>query len=168
MLVLVGQLEPLLGQIAADAADIQRRFREHPDSDRFLGLPGAGKRLAPRLLAEWGDERERDAQAQNVQALAGTCPVPCQSGNYAHARKRKACIKPFRNVLHLVARESVQKEEWAAAYSRQKRQQGKSHAVATRALANVWVRILFAAWSRPTRYEPAIFLAAREFHARVA
>ena len=168
MLVLVGQLEPLLGQIAAYDADIQRLFREHPDSDLFLGLPGAGKRLAPRLLAEWGDDRERYAQAQNVQALAGTCPVPFQSGNYAHARKRKACIKPFRNVLHLFAMESVQKEEWAAAYYRQKRQQGKSHSVATRALANVWVRILFAAWSRHTRYEPAIFLAARESHARVA
>jgi transposase len=168
MLALVGQLEPLLGQIAAYDAEIQRLFRNHPDSDLFLSLPGAGRRLAPRLLAEWGDDRERYAQAENVQSVAGTCPVPFQSGNYAHARKRKACIKPFRNVLHLFAMESVQKEEWAAAYYRQKRQQGKSHSVATRALANVWVRILYAAWSRHTRYEPAIFLEARKSRAPVA
>jgi len=47
----------------------------HADSDAFSSLPGAGKRLALRLLAEWGDDRARYTDATSVQALAGTSPV---------------------------------------------------------------------------------------------
>ena len=35
-------------------------------------------------------------------------------------------------------------ELWTAAYYRRKRQEGKSHSMAVRALANVWVRIFYA------------------------
>ena len=46
------------------------------------------------------DDRERYLSAASVQALAGTSPVAYQSGNYAKAHRRYACIKPFRNVLY--------------------------------------------------------------------
>jgi transposase len=59
MLALVGQLAPLLVQIAQYDAEIHRLFLSHPDSVIFTSLPRAGKRLAPRLLAGWGDERGR-------------------------------------------------------------------------------------------------------------
>ncbi len=53
--------------------------------------------LSPRLLAGWGDDRERYESAASLQALAGTSPVAYASGNYAHAHRRHACVKPFRN-----------------------------------------------------------------------
>ncbi len=57
------------------------------------------------------------------------------------------------------------KEEWAAAYDQRKRRDGKKHAVAVRALANQWVRIIFAAWRKGETYDPAVFLAALRAHA---
>jgi transposase len=59
MLVLVEQLTLLVEQIKAYDQEIHRFFGLHPDNPLFCSLPGAGQRLAPRLLAEWGDDRER-------------------------------------------------------------------------------------------------------------
>jgi len=78
-------------------------FRLHSDSRAFARLPWAGQRLAPRLLAEWGDDRGRYTDAANVQALAGTSPVPFQSGNFAKAHRRYACNKPLRHALQQFA-----------------------------------------------------------------
>ena len=131
----------------------------------FVILPGAGKRLAPRLLAEWGDDRTRYQDASSVQALAGTSPVAFQSGNFARAHRRYACNKVLRNACHQFAWQSTRLEPWALAYYQRKRQEGKTHTVAVRALANHWVRILFAAWMNRQAYDAAIFLAARQAHA---
>jgi hypothetical protein len=76
MLALVQQLCLLLDQLAAYDKEIARLFQTHADQPIFSGLPGAGKRLAPRLLAEWGDDRSRSAHAASVQALGDTSPVP--------------------------------------------------------------------------------------------
>jgi transposase len=164
MLALVSQLLPLVEQIAAYDQEITHLFLTHPDSGLFGGLPGAGKRLAPRLLAEWGDDRSRYAASTSVQALAGTAPVAFASGNYAKAHKRYACIKPLRNALFQFAWHSTQREGWARLYYQRKRAEGKSHSMAVRALANGWVRIIYAVWSQHARYETAIFEAAQLAH----
>jgi transposase len=58
-LALVAQLETLVEHIAAYDQTIQGLFTQHADHTLFASLPGAGRRLAPRLLAEWGDDRAR-------------------------------------------------------------------------------------------------------------
>jgi transposase len=124
--------------------EIGRLFLMHADSELFSALPGAGKRLAPRMLPEIGDDRTRYAAASSLQALGGTSPVLFQSGTYSKAHRRLGCIKPLRNVLQQVAWQNARIEPWARDYYQHKRAQGKSHTVAVRALANVWVRVLFA------------------------
>jgi transposase len=168
MLALASQLLPLVEQIAAYDKEITRLFLTHPDSSLFGGLPGAGKRLAPRLLAEWGEDRARYTGSQGVQALAGTAPVAFASGNYAKAHKRYACLKPLRNALYQFAWQSTRRESWALLYYQRKRAEGKSHSMALRALANGWVRIIYAVWSQHARYETAIFEAAQLAHHRHA
>jgi transposase len=74
MLALVAQLVPLLEQIATYDKEIQECFLTHADSPIFASLPGAGKRLAPRLLTEWRDDRTQYADTRSIQALAGTSP----------------------------------------------------------------------------------------------
>ena len=165
MLALVQQLAAVVEAIAAYDAEVERLFLMHPDASLFARLPGAGTRLAPRLLAEWGDDRGRYQDASSVQALAGTSPVAFQSGNFAKAHRRYACNKVLRNALHQFAWQSTRREPWALAYYQRKRQEGKTHPVAARALANLWVRILFAAWTSRQSYDPAIFLAAQQAHA---
>ncbi len=165
MLALVRQLLPVMEEIVAYDKEIERLFLTHADSHLFSHLPRAGKRLAPRLLAEIGDDRQRYQDAASLQALAGTSPVPYESGNYAKPHRRYACIKPLRNVLQQFAWQSTQTEQWARDYYERKRREGKSHSVAVRALANVWVRILFAMWIKREEYQPAIFEQARREHA---
>src|SRR5437763_4139144 len=166
MLALVAQLLPLVEQISAYEKEIAHLFLRHEDNAVFSSLPRAGKRLAPRLLAEIGDEGTRYADAASLQALAGTSPVLFQSGNYAKAHRRLGCIKPLRNALHQFAWQSTQQQGWARDYYQRKRAEGKSHSVAVRALANVWARIIFAMLSRHELYDSARFEAAQRLHAR--
>lgn len=123
--------------------------------------PEAGKRLAPKLLAEWGDNRDLYDSSSSVQALAGTSPVAFQSSKYNKARRRTSCVKPFRNALHEFAWCSVRWEPWAKEYYYRKRKEGKSHHVAIRSLANNWVRIIYVLWKNQEQYNPAIFKAAQ-------
>ena len=168
MLALVAQLLPLIEQIKAYDKEITDRFLTHADSHIFDSLPGAGKRLAPRLLAEWGDDRSRYADTRSIQALAGTCPVPWKSGEYATVHQRFACVKPLRNALHHFAWLSTRQEPWANDYYQRKRAEGKSHSMAVRALANVWVRVIFAVWHKHEVYQRATFEKAQRLHARYA
>ncbi len=165
MLSLVKQLLVVIQEIASYDEAMRTLFLTHNDQQIWRSLPRAGKRLAPRLLAEWGDDRARYADANSVQTLAGTAPVPFQSGNYAKAHKRFACLKPLRNALHQFAWQSTRQEAWAASYYRRKRAEGKTHSMAVRALANVWVRIIYRMWVSNTCYQTATFEAAQLTHA---
>jgi transposase len=166
MLVLVSQLLPLIEQIAQYDKEIATLFLTHEDHEIFASLPRAGQRLAPRLLAEIGDDRERYQDASSLQAWGGTSPVLFQSGMYSKAHRRLGCIKPLRNALHQFAWQTTQSEAWARDYYQRKRAEGKSHTVAVRALANVWVRIIFAMWLRHRCYETGTFEQAQRQHAR--
>jgi transposase len=162
MLALLAQLHPVMQQIAAYDAEIERLFLLSADSALFASLPRAGKRLAPRLLAEIGDDRSRYGEAAGLQALAGTAPVCFESGNYAKAHRRYACLKPLRNTMQQFAWQSTLQEGWALAYYQRKRREGKSHSVALRVLANVWLRIIYAMWRDRTPYVSATFEAAQQ------
>jgi len=165
MLSLVKQLLVVIQEIADYDAAIRTLFLTHNDQEMWSSLPRAGKRLAPRLLAEWGEDRARYADANSVQTLAGTAPVPFQSGAYAKAHKRLACSKPLRNALYQFAWQSTRQEAWALDYYRRKRAEGKTHSMAVRALANVWVRIIYRMRVSNTCYQTATFEAARLSHA---
>lgn len=166
MLSLSKQLLVVIEDLATYEKEIHTLFLSHADHELWSSLPRAGKRLAPRLLAEWGDDRARYADATSVQTLAGTAPVPFQSGNYARAHKRFACVKPWRNDLYQFAWQSTLSEPWAAAYYQRKLAEGKSHSMALRALANIWVRIMYRMWVSKTCYQARIFEIAQLTHAR--
>ena len=110
----------------------------------------------------------RYADATGLQALAGTAPVLFQSGTYAKAHRRTACLKPLRNALQQFAWQSTKLETWARGYYEHKRAEGMSHSMAIRCLAIVWVRIIFAMWQSERPYQTAVFEAARQQHRRKA
>jgi transposase len=166
MLSLAQQLLVVIEGIAGYEKEVRTLFLTHKDHEIWSSLPRAGSRLAPRLLAEWGDDRTRYADANSVQELAGTAPVPFQSGNYARAHKRFACIKPWRNDLYQFAWQSTLSEPWAASYYQRKLSEGKTHSMALRALANIWVRIMYRMWVSETCYQAETFEAARLAHAK--
>jgi transposase len=164
-LALIAQLLPLIEQISAYEKEIKQLFLSHEDNEVFASLPGAGKRLAPRLLAAIGDDPSRYASAASLQALGGTSPVLFQSGTYSKPHRRQGCIKPLRNALHQFAWQSTQQEAWAKAYYERKRAEGKSHSVAVRALSNIWARVLLAMLRSHEPYVSATYEEARQLHA---
>ncbi|HEY1350619.1 MAG TPA: transposase [Ktedonobacteraceae bacterium] len=169
MLALGDQLEPLLKHSAEDDQEIERLLWIPAESERFPVLAGPGARLAPRRLAERGDDRSRSANASRLQALAGTSPVLFPSGTSHKALRRLGSIKPWRNALPPCSWQRTLQEAWASDSSQRKRAEGKSHTVAVRALATVWARILYAVWKTKEPSQTAIFDRARQAHAsRVA
>jgi transposase len=165
-LVLVEQIQALKKQIVSYDKEITALFQSHSDRVIFASLPGAGKRLAPRLLAEWGDDRTRFDSSQDVGALAGTSPTPYQSGKLSVPRFRWSCVKDFRYAMQLFAWESTFSEPWAREYYDTLCKRGKKHHEAVRALANIWVRIIFAMWKNHQPYNRDAFLAAQNLHRR--
>jgi hypothetical protein len=61
---------------------------------------------------------------------------------------------------------STRLEPWAKEYSQRKRKEGQSQRMAVRALANVWVRMIFAMWSKHEGSQTATLLAAQQSHRR--
>jgi transposase len=164
MAALRAQLAVLSTQVAAFDQAIPQLFAQPADRAVFASLPGAGRRLAPRLLAEGGEDRTRYASAASVRALAGTAPVLFQSGAFRGVRRRRACVNAWRQALSHCAWESVPCAPWATASYQRKRAQGKTDALALRAVANQWVRILYALWQARQPYQRAICLAAQHAH----
>jgi transposase len=146
-------LRVLQTQIDDYRREIEKLFAEHPDHDLFGSLPGAGAKLAPRLLSEIGSDRARFADASGLQCLAGTAPVSYQSGQISKVLIRQHCSKPLRHTVHLWADLSRHSCSWAAIYYDQLRQRGKTHACALRCLGQRWLKILWKMWQSHTVYD---------------
>jgi transposase len=149
-------LATLEAQIDVYRLRIEELFRQHPDHDLFGSLPGTGPKLAPRLLAEIGDQRARFATAEGLQAYAGTAPVTFQSGQIERHLVRRACDHSLRAAVHLWADHSRNRCAWAQAYYLAHRQNGQSHACALRCLGQRWLKILWKIWQTRTPYDEAI------------
>jgi transposase len=130
-----------------------------------MSVPGVAVTLGARLQAGLGPDRGRFDRAEAVQALAGTSPVLYPSGKLLRVHMRRACGKHFRATVHQLAFTSLSRCAWARAYYGQYRARGHGHHAALRALANVWLRILFRMWKTRKPYDEARFLADRARHA---
>jgi transposase len=147
------QLRTLEDQLDEYRRRINELFGRHPDRDPFGSLPGAGEKLAPRLLAELGADREVFQSPEALQCYAGAAPVTQQSGRSRRVIIRRACNMSLRATVHLWADRSRIKCPWAEAYYRQKRKQGTAHAAALRCLAMRWLKILWKMWIDRTCYD---------------
>jgi transposase len=163
-LALAKQLRLLEDQLHEYRARIAQLFADHPDHDVFGSLPGAGEKLAPRLLAELGSQRAEFDSPQALQCYAGTAPVSFQSGQVHRVHLRRACNHWLRATVHLWADLSRQKCAWAQAYYQQKKQQGMAHAAALRCLGQRWLKILWRMWQDGVPYDEALHLRNQVAH----
>jgi transposase len=155
-LALVAQLRTLEKQLQQYRQAIEALFAEHPDHDVFGSLPGAGPKLAPRLLGEFGQDRDRFPDPQAIQCYSGTAPVTQESGKTRHVHMRRACSMLLRSTVHLWANLSRKQCAWAEAYYQHKRTQNMSHACALRCLGQRWLKILWKMWHTRTPYNEAL------------
>lgn len=154
----------LIRSLVCGIADLDRKIEEaaaaHPDFFIFESLPGAGAALAPRLLVAFGSQRERYANAEEVQAYTGIAPVTERSGKKKWVHFRWACPKFLRQTFHEWAGHSIAHSHWARSYYQQQRERGKGHHAAVRGLAFKWIRIVFRCWKDEVVYDENKYLAA--------
>jgi transposase len=158
--VIVQVIRSLVEGIADLDEKIEEAAAAHPDFFIFDSLPGAGAVMAPRLLAAFGSQRERFANAAEVQSYSGIAPVTERSGKKKWIHFRWACPKFLRQSFHEWASHSMMYSAWARSYYQQQRSKGQDHQAAVRALAFKWIRIAFRCWKDKVAYDESKYLAA--------
>jgi transposase len=160
----VAQLRAFNRSIAGYDQRIAEVFKAHPDHVIFASFPGAGRQLAPRLVAAFGTDRDRYATAVNVSTYFGVAPVIERSGKQEWIRWRWHCPKFLRQSAVEFAGASISYSRWASVYYHAQIQRGKGHHAAVRALAFKWIRVLYRCWQDRTPYDEDKYLAALERH----
>lgn len=155
---LASQMKTTLEAIKGFDQEIEALCRSHQDYEIFASLPGAGPVYASRMVAAFGTDRERFATADELARLSGIAPVMERSGQRVWVRWRYFCPKFMRQSFHEYAGESIKHSFWAKAYYESQRARGKAHAVAVRALAYKWIRIIYRCWKTKSRYNEATYL----------
>jgi len=155
----VGQIEALNAAIGNYERRIDEVFAEHDKIHLFSGLPGAAKKLAPRLLAAFCLIDPQDAS--EMQVITGVAPIRVQSGQSMKTFMRQRCPKFLRQTFHEFAGCSVKSSAWAKAYyDYQTKVKRKGAQAAKRALAYKWIRILCACWKQGRPYNEMEYIAA--------
>lgn len=158
--VLIEQLRVTLAAIEQFDQQIDAVAQTIPDYPLFRALPGAGPSLAPRLLAAFGEQRERFVGAAALQMYAGIAPVTERSGKKRWVHWRWQCPTFLRQTFVEWAGQTINKSSWARAYYYQQRAKGSTYQAAVRALAYKWIRILYRCWQTRTPYDEAVYLNA--------
>jgi transposase len=142
------QVENLRGQVEAG-------FGQHPDAEIYLSQPGLGPVLGARVLAEFGDDPRRYADAKSRKNYAGTSPVTKASGTRRVVLARHARNRRLADALYLQAFTALTASPGARVYYDQHRKAGSTHHQALRALANRLVGILHGCLRHRTCYDEA-------------
>jgi predicted CoA-binding protein len=149
---LVVVIDGLTHQIARLEAELAERFEGHPDAEIITSLPGLSFVLGARVLAEFGDDPTRYADARARRCYAGTAPITRASGTRVAVLERVARNRRLFDACYLWAFSSLSASQGARRYYDAHRARGKTHRQALRALANRWVGILHACLARTEPY----------------
>ncbi len=150
---LVAVASQLTTQIAALETQLADRFEQHPDAKIIRSLPGLGMTLGARVLAEFGDDPNRYADAKSRKNYAGTSPITRASGKHRVVLARYARNRRLADACHLWAFATLTASPCARAFYDQRRAGGDTHNRALRALANRLVGILHGCLTHHALYD---------------
>jgi transposase len=139
-------------QIAELQAVVAEGFGRHPDAEILTSQPGLGPVLGARVLAEFGDDPDRYADAKARKNYAGTSPITRASGTRRVVLARYARNKHLADATHQWAFCALTASPGARAYYDAIRARGASHHAALRQLANRLVGILHGCLKTRSRY----------------
>jgi transposase len=140
-------------QIATMEDQVTAHFGRHPDSELYLSQPGLGVVLAARVLAEFGDDTTRYADARARKNYAGTSPITRQSGKKKHVQARYVHNDRLADALNRQAFAALRGSPGARTYYDQMRARGTGHQAALRQLGNRLVGILHGCLKTGTPYD---------------
>jgi transposase len=125
-----------LGEVVAS------HFGCHRDADIYASQPGLGTILSARIMAEFGDDPHRFADARARKNYAGTAPITRASGRKKVVLARYVRNRRLADALHQWAFCAMRGSPGARAYYQQLRDRGIGHQAALRQLGNRLVGIL--------------------------
>jgi hypothetical protein len=142
-------------QVVALEAEVNRCFGQHPDAEIITSQPGLGVVLGARVLAEFGDDKDRFANAKSRRNYAGTSPITKASGTRRVVLARFARNKRLADALHQQAFAALTASPGARAFYDHHRSRGATHHQALRTLSNRLVGILDGCLRHRTTHDEA-------------
>jgi transposase len=149
-------------QITDLETELANRFREHPDADIYLSIPGCGDVLGARVLGEFGDDPERYATGKSRRNYAATSPLTIASGKNKTVIGRYVRNDWLFNPAMRIAFCSLRSSDGCKAFYDERVTKGDSHNQALRALANRLVGILHGCLKTGTLYDEDTAWAHRQ------
>ena len=125
----------------------------HPDAEIYRSQPGLGVILGARVLAEFGDDPARYADAKARKNYSGMSPITKASGTKRVVLARFARNRRLGDALFLQAFAALNNSPGARALYDRQRARGATHYQALRTLANRLVGILHGCLRSHTRYD---------------
>jgi transposase len=159
---LVGVIAELDAQAGRLEEELGQGFEQHPDAEVIRSLPGLGMILGARVLAEFGDDPNRYADAKSRKNYAGTSPITRASGTRCVVLARYARNRRLADACYLWAFAALTKSPDARAFYDAHRAAGDTHHRALRALANRLVGILHGCLRHHTPYDEHTAWAHRQ------
>jgi transposase len=151
----VAVLRTLNEQVKALQGQVGAHFGQHPDAEIISSQPGLGPILSARVLAEFGDDPERYADAKSRKNYAGTSPITRASGKKKVVLARFVHNDRLIDALMTQAFSALNASPGARAYYDQLKARGAEHNTALRQLANRLVGILHGCLKTRTCYDEA-------------
>jgi transposase len=159
---LVAVIAELNTQIGVLEAQLGEGFDQHPDAEVIRSLPGLGMILGARVLAEFGDDPNRYADAKSRKNYAGTSPITRASGTRRVVLARYARNRRLADACYLWAFAALTASPGARAFYDAHRANGDTHHRALRALANRLVGILHGCLRHHSPYDEHTAWAHRQ------
>jgi hypothetical protein len=150
---LIVVLSAMATQTEVLARQVEQGFGQHPDAEIYLSQPGLGVILGARVLAEFGDDPDRYADAKSRKNYSGMSPITKASGTKRVVLARYARNRRLGDALFLQAYSALRASPGARAFYDRQRARGATHYQALRTLANRLVGILHGCLRSHTLYD---------------
>jgi transposase len=150
---LTAVLTTMVAQTEILAGQVEQGFGQHPDAEIYLSQPGLGVILGARVLAEFGDDPYRYADARCRKNYSGMSPITKASGTKRVVLARYARNRRLGDALLLQAYSALRSSPGARAFYDRQRARGATHYQALRAVANRLVGILHGCLRTRTSYD---------------
>ena len=150
----------MVRQIGVLGEQVRAGFGRHPDVEIYLSQPGLGMVPGARVLAEFGDDPGRYADARARKNYSGMAPVTRASGTKRVVLARHARNRRLADALYQQAFAALTSSPGARAYYGRQRDRGATHHQALRALANRLVGVLHGCLAHHVHYSEDVAWAA--------
>lgn len=132
------------------------QFKAHDAAPIISSVPGLGAVLGARILAEFGDDPNRYADARSRKNYAGTSPITRASGKSNAVIARFVRNRRLADACNRWAFASLSASPGSRRYYDEQRLNGKTHSQALKALSNRLVGVLHGCLDHQLAYNEEI------------